>query len=283
MVDLEIIEPAPIVVQVSELSEEFHEALAGKANLNHTHPLNTIQGLTQALADKDVMIDGAMQTHLAASDPHPQYSKDTDLAAHVTNLAAHLPTAGVSNAQIADDAAIAWGKISKTGAVAADVGAAPSSHTHTADQISGLVSSSFPGTSSLLSYTLSQSSVYASNEGTYATMTDGTGTTGAATGSGNSWIKADLGANRYITRMDIQGGNVSGFGQVSGYWNTDGVVLEVSADDTTWLRVATSRNYPLAANDESIVKFWMPYISCRYIRWQSNGYLALSGWWLYGF
>jgi hypothetical protein len=43
--------------------------------------------------------------------------------------------AQITNLEIANGAAIAWSKISKTGAVAGDIGAAPASHTH---QLSGL-------------------------------------------------------------------------------------------------------------------------------------------------
>lgn len=76
-------------------------------------------------------LNSAIQLHKQEIDPHPQYAKDADLAAHASDQELHLHEGAIGNAEVATDAAIDWGKISKSGAVAADVGAAASAHTHT--------------------------------------------------------------------------------------------------------------------------------------------------------
>lgn len=71
--------------------------------------------------------------HEQKPDPHPQYSRDSDLTAHATNQDLHIPSDGITNDQIADDAAIDWSKISLDGAIAADIGAATTAQGSLAD------------------------------------------------------------------------------------------------------------------------------------------------------
>lgn len=66
-----------------------------------------------------------IEQHEASIDPHAQYATDADLTAHTSNAAIHVPGGGLTNSQIAAGAAIDWSKISKAGAVPADVGAQP--------------------------------------------------------------------------------------------------------------------------------------------------------------
>jgi hypothetical protein len=139
MIELELTPPAPILVEVTQLGDEVQQALAGKANLAHSHPISSVTGLQQALDQKDTMIDGAMTAHLNALDPHPQYTTAAELAAHATGTGAggHLPGDGITNAHVSSAAAIAWSKIDKSGATAAQVGAAASNHTHSQDSLTG--------------------------------------------------------------------------------------------------------------------------------------------------
>jgi hypothetical protein len=133
MVDLELTPPAAIELELSPLNEVVTAELASKAPIGHTHSIESVSGLAAALLAKDVLIDATMTAHLEDEDPHSQYVSESALAAHAlgTGPGGHLPGDGLSNDDIAPDAAINWGKISKVGAVPADVGAAASSHSHT--------------------------------------------------------------------------------------------------------------------------------------------------------
>lgn len=61
--------------------------------------------------------------HEQKLDPHAQYANDSELIAHTTNTSVHIPAGGLTNAQIATNAAIDWSKINTDGAAAEDVGA----------------------------------------------------------------------------------------------------------------------------------------------------------------
>lgn len=281
MTDIELQTPAPITIEVHSLPDELNQALAGKAAATHTHPMIGVSGLQSALDSKDAMIDGAISTHLAAGNPHPNYASVIELATHSADSTLHLPSGGITNTQIATGAAIAWSKVSKSGALPADVGAAAATHTHTADQISGLTAGSqFPKTVTELNYTFSQSSD--NPAGTYAILTDGSQTTGAGTtneGTAIAWLKADLGSLHHIEHLRLGGGVFAGWSSTTAYW--DNVTIEVSSDDTNWMQLFA----PNAAitSDTTIKRFFAGYVPARYVRLRRTGYLALAELRIFGF
>lgn len=107
--------------------------------------------------------------------------------------------------------------------------------------VQGLSSASGPVQYSLITtaYTASQSSAYGTGlAGTYATLNDNSTTTGAATNSTSAdWIKATFPSAVTVRAVRVGGGNLSGWGNVSGYLN--GASIQYSTDDLNWVTVAT--------------------------------------------
>lgn len=90
----------------------------------------------------------------------------------------------------------------------------------------------------LLTYTISQSSVYSgTTTATYANLTDGSFTTGAGTQSiaGANWIKATFSQPTRFNRLSFAAGSIPNFGSSQSYLN--GCSIEISMDDTTWMRL----------------------------------------------
>ena len=144
----------------------------------------------------------------------------------------HIPSGGITNTQIADDAAIAPSKLDLA-ALSTALGVGSNS--------SGFQAPTF----SELTYTVSQSSNYANSstlQGSYSTLTDGSGTTGAGTKSATAeatpqWIKFDLGAVKFIQEVSISGGSLPSFGSTSPYLNN--YPLQISRDGTNWFTLFT--------------------------------------------
>lgn len=126
--------------------------------------------------------------------------------------------------------------------------------------------------------TWSQSSAYAGLIATAANMRDADRTTGAATNPSNpQWILADLGTAKSIGRIAVAGGNLPGWGGVSGYLN--GKALQYSVDGITgWTAVST-----IAGVDDTgtLFNFNFTAVSARYWRCLSVGYLSATEFRLY--
>lgn len=179
---------------------------------------------------------------------------------------AHIPPDGITNAQIADDAAIAPSKL--------DLDALEQ-----ALNISSGNSSSGPPTISELTYTVSQSSLernVAALAGTYAKLTDGNPTTGAGTNPGTTlnpaWVQFDLGAVKFINEIRLSGGTIEqGFGATAQYLN--GLPLQVSRDGTNWNFLVTIQG---TTNDLFPVGF-AAGIWARYVRIYTAGtYIGIA-------
>lgn len=141
--ELEIITPTPIVLESGEeiSSAEIPNLPAEKITSGTLNPARLPESVVL-----DDELEAAITVHQQASDPHPQYATDSDLAAHATGtgVGGHLPGAGITNSHVAPGAAIAWDKLNKTGAVPGDVGAAASAHTHTGLPYVGIAAPSSP-------------------------------------------------------------------------------------------------------------------------------------------
>lgn len=190
------------------------------------------------------------------------------LTAHASTVGkgAHIPSAGISNAEIADDAAIAPSKL--------DLQALEQ-----ALNIGSGNSSSGPPTIAELTYTVSQSSLergVASLEGTYAQLTDGSHTTGAGTNPGTTqnpaWVQFDLGSVKFINEIRLSGGNLAdGFGATAAYLN--GLPLQVSRDGTDWNFLVTIQG---TTNDLLLVGF-AAGVWARYVRIFTTGtYIGIA-------
>lgn len=80
-----------------------------------------------------------------------------------------------------------------------------------------------------VAYVASQSSVLGDTVGTYANLNDSNGNTGAATQSGDSWIKASFPEVVKVSAVTVGGGYLPAFGPVG----VEGQ-LQSSEDDTNW-------------------------------------------------
>lgn len=190
------------------------------------------------------------------------------LTAHASTVGkgAHIPSAGIGNAEIADNAAIAPSKLDLTAL-------------EQALNIGSGNSSSGPPTLTELTYTVTQSSLergVASLEGTYAKLTDGNLATGAGTNPGTTqspaWVQFDLGALKFVNEIRVSGGNLAdGFGATAAYLN--GLPLQVSSDGTNWHFLHTIQG---TINDILLVGY-AAGVWARYIRiYSTSTYIGIA-------
>jgi len=106
---------------------------------------------------------------------------------------------------------------------------------------------------------VSQTSVYAGVTGTVSSMTDGLGTTGAATNAvANSFVRFDLGSVRKINYIDLM---------VHSTWGTSyiaGDIIQWSADSITWNNIATLTSAQFTTGVYTNFRF--PAVDARYVR-----------------
>lgn len=124
-------------------------------------------------------------------------------------------------------------------------------------------------------YTASQSSNYGGGcGGTYANLTDGNFTTGAATNSSaNEWIKATFSCPKSVTDVTVGGGTLGGgctWGAVATYLN--GAVIQSSTDDVTW----TTRATISGVSDPGAFTFSVGCVTAQYWRLQKASWFATS-------
>lgn len=126
-------------------------------------------------------------------------------------------------------------------------------------------------------YTISQSSVYAGEQGTYANMTDTDGSTGATTDlSLDPYIKATFPSPVTVTNVMVGGGITPGAGTVSSTLNQ--LELQYSTDDLNWTTIASIGDYNVAdSGPNQFVDIPVSSITAQYWRlWQSGGYAATT-------
>lgn len=121
MTELSVHIPRELAVTAESVISEQQLPLIPADRLRGTIHPDRLPFLAARITD----VDNAIEMHEGAIDPHVQYAKDADLAAHASDQELHLHEGAIGNAEVAATAAIAWSKISKAGAVAADVGAMP--------------------------------------------------------------------------------------------------------------------------------------------------------------
>jgi hypothetical protein len=123
--------------------------------------------------------------------------------------------------------------------------------------------------------TYSQSSLYSgTTAASLANMTNGsfTDTATATNSSGSEWVKVDYGQ---LVRMEaaVIGTATS---NIPGGWNrtyTEGRVVQVSTDDSTWTTVCNIGTFPA----DGIYTFYFAPTDARYMRAFSNGsFFAIS-------
>lgn len=139
------------------------------------------------------------------------------------------------------------------------------------------------GTSTNLTYTVSQSSALGGFVGSFANLTDGLTNTGAVTDSvspPNSWIRFDLGAIRQIDRVSLSGGQLGPYVGLGGALNNS--LLQSSFDGSSWSTVLA----PSGVTDTGLTNF---ALSCRarHLRLirtgTSSAMVAVTGFYLQGY
>lgn len=152
------------------------------------------------------------------------------------------------------------------------------------------------GEISLLSYTVTQSSVYGDPLtnclGTFANLNDDSNITGAGTQNGGvvgspQWIQADLGEVKTILSITVAGGDLpDNFGGVQLYLN--GAAVQVSNNGTTWDTVravsgASNDNF-MGVSNKAVPTLLPIHRNARYIRlyqvgtWLGTTMLQIRGW-----
>jgi Phage tail repeat like len=237
---------------VTDLLTGLQTAIDGKAAAGHTHAIGAVTGLQTAL-------DGKAATGHAHSTATT--SADGFMSAADKAKLDSLSSSGGGASTIAQ----------VTGLQTALDGKAASSHTH-----AGLPNLS----PAELTYTASQSSTYGTTPaGTYASLTDGSFTTGTGTSSeATAWIKADLGSVKAISQIWLGGGTIpGGWGNAAGYLNA--ATLEVSFDDSNWAIALLSL---AQISDTAVTKFAFGGLLARYVRIKRSGYIGAGEFRIFG-
>lgn len=240
------------IAAIANLQSALDSLQAGineKASVAHTHSLSAIVGLQSALDEK------------AASDhTHPVATASAAGLMSATDKAKLDGLGGSESPEIADI----------QGLQDALNGKSDFTHTH-----AGLPSASLTP----LTYTFSQSSVSSGANGSYTNLTDGNNTTGAATDAVGSisWLRADLGSNRLVSHVRLQGGTLPGFGDSSTYLK--GAAIEGSLDAANWVILLPVATGVVNANP---VIFAVPPTIARYIRLSRAGYIGATEFVIYG-
>jgi hypothetical protein len=232
------------------------QALDEKAPIMHSHQFSQIEGLTDLLSAIQIALDER------ADIDHSHAPATTSSAGFMTaaDKAKLDGLGGSSNPTISDVQGLTDALNSKS----------DFTHSH-----AGLPSANLNS----LSYAFSQSSVLANANGSYANLTDGNNTSGAGTDSTGSisWLRADLGSNKLVSHIKLQGGTIPGFGDSSTYLK--GAAVEGSLDGSNWVILL-----PVATGvlNVSPVIFALPPTVARYVRLSRPGYLGATEIMIYG-
>jgi hypothetical protein len=140
------------------------------------------------------------------------------------------------------------------------------------------------GRSQSLTPTYSQSSIYSptpQHTGSVSNLNDANASTGAGTGSGASWIQADLGTATQVSSITLGGGTLSGWGATAGYLS--GSTLQYSTDGQSWTTLLTisgmsdSGAWVVGGQGTGLFKqFTFSPVTARYWRISKSGYLATT-------
>lgn len=239
-------------------------AIATKAAAVHGHAIDSITGLTEALAGKAAASHGHTITNIAG------LQDALDAKANAGSSSGPVAIADV------------------TGLTDALAAKASASHGHAITDVSGLTAAlaakADPENISptLLTYTISQSSVYGGATGTYANCTDGNFTTGAGTNSpAGQWIQATFAQNTKINQISFAGGTIPSFGATGNLMS--GALIEISLDNSIWMSLA---GISIGQVDDTGASRWyvFPAITARYVRIKkyASGYLGLTEFKIYG-
>jgi hypothetical protein len=118
------LQPAAIGVTVQAYDADLQTVAGLSPTQNHFLVRGSTAWEARALLDADIPAAIARDSEVSSS-----------IATHAatTGNGSHIPAAGITNTNVATGAAIAWAKLDKTGATAADVGAATSAQGTKAD------------------------------------------------------------------------------------------------------------------------------------------------------
>lgn len=259
-----------LVSAVRDAVTTLEAVIATKAAADHTQPISSVTGLDEQL--------GQIAQQLLA------LQGGEDLANQIAALQAQISAKAEQTALAALDLEFDGLDDNLQALSQALAGKANATHGHNIAAIDGLqaaldaAGSAAPASANLV-YTVTQSSVDAGHNGTYAKLTDGSQATGAATGNGsNEWIQFDLGAVKFVDFYRIPAGTLTGWGAVSTY--TGPARAEVSLDGSSWIL--------LRANHSEI---GVPNVSdrfnasrrFRYLRLTRAAYLALIEFSIFGY
>ena len=129
-------------------------------------------------------------------------------------------------------------------------------------------------TATLTGLTLTQSSVYSgTSAATQASMTDGVGTTFAATNNaGDQWIECSF-SNRSVAGVRVGGGNGAGWGSIAAYLNT---VAIQTWDGTAWVSAAAISGVTDSGGSQ-FVTIYIPIVTTTKIRlFRASNYISTS-------
>lgn len=258
-----------LVAALQEKSPTDHGHLAATpdtAGFMSAADKQKLEGLNQAFISSVQGLSAALDTKAPKIHTHP-IDEVTELLAALEQMATSPQSSTID---------------SITGLQAALAEKAPAVHNHSISQILNLQnvldskapkSAVYNNSPGVLTYTLSQSSVYQNTTaGTFAALTDGSLTTGAATVQGaNQWMKADLGGVKYFNQITLSGGTLPNWGNVAFYLN--GHSIEISIDNSNWLILMPSISL---ISDTEPTTFVFGAVAARYvrIRTRTNNYLA---------
>lgn len=238
-------------------------AIATKAAASHGHGISDITGLQYAL--------------LEAAESGGTIDSITGLASALDGKAAEAHSHAIGNITGLQDALDAKANVgSSSGPVAiSDVTGLTA-----ALAAKAAVENLSP---TLLTYTISQSSVYSNTTpGTYANLTDGNFTTGAGTSpvAGLNWIKATFAQPTTFNRFSFAAGSIANFGTTQSYLN--GASIEISMDDTTWMRLFDGTLSEFLDAGGSLYYAFSP-ITARYVRVRrTSNSVAMTEFKIYG-
>ena len=296
--------PAGHQHRIAEI-EGLAAALAAAANMgNNAAFIGDISGLQNAL-DSKASIDSltGLQTQINARATAAALTATAGLQSQIDSLSSAVSTGNTTIAKVAGLQTALDGKaaVSHTHVIADVTGLqtaldnkAALAHTHanasssaagfmSAADKSKLDSLSSTGSSEntspvLLTYTVSQSSVYGSATATYANVTDNNFSTGGGTnGQTDNWIAFTFANPTIFNRTTLGGATVAGFGGAAAYMN--GGALEVSHDGTNWAILIQTI---AGITDTAALTFAFSPITAKALRIRRQSYAAVGEFRIYG-
>lgn len=141
----------------------------------------------------------------------------------------------------------------------------------------------FIGENQFIGVTYTVSSTYTEcNPPTYQYMNDNNanGSTndnqwGSDDNAGTDFIKADLGANKVITKIVIGYDYLNNLPTGWGVTYTEGKTIETSTDDSTWTSQGTTPTYASTGSTNGLVTIRLNNVVARYIRITSSDFMAM--------